>query len=87
MTSGFDVHDAAGYERLMGRWSQKPAPLFIDFAGLLTAKRFSMSATGSSVDLTIASASELLLSGAGIFRNPAADRTLTEELSKLGKPP
>ena len=32
MTSGFNVHDAAGYEQLMGRWSQKLAPLFIDFA-------------------------------------------------------
>ncbi|MBZ9657304.1 class I SAM-dependent methyltransferase [Phyllobacterium lublinensis] len=34
MTSSFNVHDAAGYEQLMGRWSQKLAPLFIDFAGL-----------------------------------------------------
>ncbi len=34
MTSSFNVHDAAGYEQLMGRWSQKLAPPFIDFAGL-----------------------------------------------------
>ena len=34
MTSSFNVHDAAGYEQLMGRWSRKLAPLFIDFAGL-----------------------------------------------------
>jgi SAM-dependent methyltransferase len=34
MTSTFNVHDAAGYEQLMGRWSQKLAPLFIDFVGL-----------------------------------------------------
>ncbi|WP_457584496.1 class I SAM-dependent methyltransferase [Ensifer canadensis] len=34
MTSSFNVHDAAGYEQLMGRWSQKLAPLFIDFAGI-----------------------------------------------------
>jgi hypothetical protein len=26
MTSGFNVHSAAGYEQLMGRWSQKLAP-------------------------------------------------------------
>ncbi|HEX5864189.1 MAG TPA: class I SAM-dependent methyltransferase [Casimicrobiaceae bacterium] len=32
MTSEFNVHNAAGYEQLMGRWSQKLAPLFIDFA-------------------------------------------------------
>jgi ubiquinone/menaquinone biosynthesis C-methylase UbiE len=34
MTSSFNVHDAAGYEQLMGRWSKKLAPLFIDFAGI-----------------------------------------------------
>jgi ubiquinone/menaquinone biosynthesis C-methylase UbiE len=34
MTSSFNVHDASGYERIMGRWSKKLAPLFIDFAGL-----------------------------------------------------
>ncbi len=34
MTSSFNVNEAAGYEQLMGRWSQKLAPLFIDFAGL-----------------------------------------------------
>ncbi len=34
MTSSFSVHDAAGYEQLMGRWSRKLAPLFIDFARL-----------------------------------------------------
>jgi ubiquinone/menaquinone biosynthesis C-methylase UbiE len=34
MTSTFNVHGAAGYDQLMGRWSQKLAPLFIDFAGL-----------------------------------------------------
>ena len=34
MTSEFIVHDAAGYEQLMGRWSKKLAPLFIEFAGV-----------------------------------------------------
>src|SRR5260370_40980329 len=34
MTSSCNVHDAAGYEQLMGRWSKKLAPLFVDFAGL-----------------------------------------------------
>jgi ubiquinone/menaquinone biosynthesis C-methylase UbiE len=34
MTSSFNVHAASGYEQLMGRWSQKLAPLFIDFTGL-----------------------------------------------------
>lgn len=39
MTSNFNVHDAAGYEQLMGRWSQKLAPLFIDFAGVADGEK------------------------------------------------
>ncbi|MFO1090771.1 MAG: class I SAM-dependent methyltransferase [Hyphomicrobiales bacterium] len=32
MTSSFTVRRADGYEQLMGRWSRRLAPLFIDFA-------------------------------------------------------
>jgi len=39
MTSSFNVHDAAGYEQLMGRWSKRLAPLFIDFAGVADNER------------------------------------------------
>lgn len=39
MTSSFNVHRADGYEQLMGRWSQRLAPLFIDFAGLADGER------------------------------------------------
>src|ERR1700754_2558304 len=39
VTSSFNVHDVAGYEQLMGRWSQKLAPLFIDFAGLSAGEK------------------------------------------------
>ncbi|WP_274628512.1 class I SAM-dependent methyltransferase [Arvimicrobium flavum] len=39
MTSSFSVHSADGYDRLMGRWSQKLAPLLIDFAGLADGER------------------------------------------------
>jgi ubiquinone/menaquinone biosynthesis C-methylase UbiE len=39
MTSSFTVHDAAGYEQLMGRWSQRLAPLFIGFAGLAEGEK------------------------------------------------
>jgi ubiquinone/menaquinone biosynthesis C-methylase UbiE len=39
MTSEFNVHNAAGYEQLMGRWSQKLAPLFIDFAGIADGEK------------------------------------------------
>lgn len=34
MASIFNVHNASGYEQLMGRWSQRLAPKFIEFAGL-----------------------------------------------------
>ncbi|RWF80788.1 class I SAM-dependent methyltransferase [Mesorhizobium sp.] len=33
MTSSFTVHAASGYEQLMGRWSRRLAPKFIDFCG------------------------------------------------------
>ncbi|UXN58709.1 class I SAM-dependent methyltransferase [Phyllobacterium zundukense] len=39
MTSNFNVRDANSYEQLMGRWSQKLAPLFIDFAGLADGEK------------------------------------------------
>ena len=34
MPSSFNVGSAEGYEQLMGRWSRRLAPGFIDFAGL-----------------------------------------------------
>lgn len=39
MTSTFTVHDASGYEQLMGRWSQRLAPLFIDFARIVDGEK------------------------------------------------
>ena len=39
MNSSFNVHDAAGYEQLMGRWSEKLAPQFINFAGLANGEK------------------------------------------------
>ena len=39
MTSEFNVRNAAGYEQLMGRWSQRLAPLFIDFVGVADGER------------------------------------------------
>ncbi|WP_026615664.1 class I SAM-dependent methyltransferase [Ensifer aridi] len=39
MTSSFNVHNAAGYEQLMGRWSQRLATPFIDFAGLADGEK------------------------------------------------
>ena len=34
MASNFNVQNAAGYEQLMGRWSRRLAPKFIEFAAL-----------------------------------------------------
>jgi len=39
MTSSFNVRSAGGYEQLMGRWSKKLAPSFIEFAGLSDGER------------------------------------------------
>ena len=39
MASSFNVNDTAAYEQLMGRWSRKLAPLFIDFTGLAEGER------------------------------------------------
>ena len=34
MPSMFNARDAGNYERLMGRWSRRLAPLFIEHAGI-----------------------------------------------------
>jgi SAM-dependent methyltransferase len=39
MSSTFNAHSAEAYERLMGRWSRRLAPLFIAFAGLRDGER------------------------------------------------
>ena len=39
MPSMFNARDAANYERLMGRWSRRLAPLFIEHAGLRDGER------------------------------------------------
>lgn len=39
MASTFNVNQATGYDKLMGRWSRRLAPVFIDFAGLQDGER------------------------------------------------
>ena len=39
MTSSLSVRSAKGYEQLLGRWSKKLAPLFINFAGVADGER------------------------------------------------
>ncbi|MBB4572639.1 class I SAM-dependent methyltransferase [Rhizobium lentis] len=39
MPSSFNVENADGYERLMGRWSKRLAPMLIDFAGVADGER------------------------------------------------
>ena len=60
MTSSFTVHDASGYEQLMGRWSQKLAPLFIDFAGLADGEKILDVGCGTgSLTFALAKAADL----------------------------
>jgi hypothetical protein len=37
--SVFPAHNPAGYEQLMGRWTQRLAPLLIEFGGLADGER------------------------------------------------
>ncbi len=39
MASSFTVRSAAGYERLIGRWSRRLAKPFIDFVGVANGER------------------------------------------------
>src|SRR5215831_19297145 len=60
MTSGFDVQDAAGYEQLMGRWSQRLAPQFIDFAGVADREKILDVGCGTgSLTFALAKAADL----------------------------
>jgi ubiquinone/menaquinone biosynthesis C-methylase UbiE len=60
MTSSFTVRDADGYEQLMGRWSQKLAPLFIEFAGLSNGEKILDVGCGTgSLSFALAKAADL----------------------------
>jgi ubiquinone/menaquinone biosynthesis C-methylase UbiE len=60
LTSTFSVHDAAGYEQLMGRWSQRLAPLFIKFAGLANGEKILDVGCGTgSLTFALAKAADL----------------------------
>lgn len=60
MTSSFNVHDAAGYEQLMGRWSKKLAPLFIEFVGLAKGEKVLDVGCGTgSLTFTLAKSADL----------------------------
>lgn len=59
MASSFTVHDADGYEQLMGRWSRRLAPDFIDFAGIAAGDRILDVGCGTgSLTFELASRSE-----------------------------
>jgi ubiquinone/menaquinone biosynthesis C-methylase UbiE len=60
MTSEFNVHNAAGYEQLMGRWSRRLAGLFIDFTGISDGERILEIGCGTgSLTFTLAKAADL----------------------------
>ncbi|TGQ81238.1 class I SAM-dependent methyltransferase [Mesorhizobium sp. M8A.F.Ca.ET.207.01.1.1] len=65
MTSSFTVHDASGYEQLMGRWSRKLAPKFIGFAGLAPGEKILDVGCGTgSLTFELAKSAELAAIGA-----------------------
>lgn len=89
MTSSFNVHDASGYEQLMGRWSHKLAPLFIDFAGIAKGEKILDVGCGTG-SLTFALAkSPDLAEIAAIDFSPifveAATRRNTDRRIKIGQ--
>jgi len=60
MTSSFNVNAAGGYEQLMGRWSKKLAPRFIDFAGLAASEKILDVGCGTgSLTFALAQAADL----------------------------
>ena len=60
MTSEFNVRNATGYEQLMGRWSQKLAPLFIDFARVADGEKILDVGCGTgSLTFALAGAADL----------------------------
>ncbi|APG14489.1 SAM-dependent methyltransferase [Bradyrhizobium japonicum] len=60
MTSEFNVHNAAGYEQLMGRWSRRLARKFIDFTGVSDGERILDIGCGTgSLTFTLAKAADL----------------------------
>jgi SAM-dependent methyltransferase len=60
MVSNFVSKGAAGYESFMGRWSQRLAPLFLDFAGIGVHERVVDVGCGTgSLTLAIAESGEV----------------------------
>ena len=76
MPSLFNARDAANYERLMGRWSQRLAPVFIEHAGVADGERilevgcgtgsltFALPAAADIASLTAIDHSEIYLAAA-----------------------
>jgi ubiquinone/menaquinone biosynthesis C-methylase UbiE len=89
MTSTFNVYDAAGYEQLMGRWSQKLAPLFIKFTGLADSEKILDVGCGTgSLTFALAKAADLgeisAIDYSPVFVE-AANRRNTDPRIKIGQ--
>lgn len=60
MASSFHIHNADGYEQLMGRWSKELAPRFIEFAGISGGEKILDVGCGTgSLTFTLASFADL----------------------------
>lgn len=60
MASEFNVHNAAGYEQLMGRWSRRLARQFIDFTEVSDGERILDVGCGTgSLTFALAEAADL----------------------------
>src|SRR5271166_4018093 len=76
MPSIFNARDAGNYERLMGRWSRRLAPLFIEHAGIADDERvievgcgtgsltFALAQAAKLAELTAIDHSEIYLAAA-----------------------